>query len=119
MITTIAPDIFRKRLLIEGFYTIEIDTSKILDYFAYITDQLALRTYGEPVVHQTSGAGKSENQGYDGFVPLIDSGIYIGVWATRKFLSVILYTCTDFNDTKAIERTSEFFKFSEMEYARF
>ena len=117
--TKIAPDIFRKRLLIEGFYTIEIDKPKILEYFAHITEALSLRTYGEPIVHQTSGTGKEQNQGYDAFVPLIDSGIYLCVWSNRKFLSLILYTCTDFNDDEAIEKTREFFKFSEMEHARF
>jgi hypothetical protein len=117
--TSIAPDIFRKRLLIEGFYTVAINEQTIVDYFAHITSQLFLRTYGEAVVHSTSGTGKDENQGYDGFVPLIDSGIYIGVWTNRKFLSLILYTCKDFNDAVAVRKTNEFFKFTEMEHARF
>ncbi|MGH9906157.1 MAG: hypothetical protein ACRD8U_11325 [Pyrinomonadaceae bacterium] len=117
--TRIAPEIFRKRLLIEGFYSIEMDEKTIIDYFAYITRELGLRTYGEPIVHYTGGKGKEQNQGYDGFVPLIDSGIYLCVWANPKFLSLILYTCTEFNDSKAIEKTNEFFEFSEMEHARF
>jgi hypothetical protein len=117
--TTIAPDIFRKRLLIEGFYSIVVDEQTIVDYFAYITKELSLRTYGDPIVHHTSGSGKEQNQGYDGFVPLIDSGIYIGVWVNRKFLSLILYTCTDFDDSLAIEKTDEFFRFSETEHTRF
>jgi len=117
--TTIAPDIFRKRLLIEGFYSINVNDQKLVDYFAYITKELSLRTYGEPIVHKTSGAGKEQNQGYDAFVPLVDSGIYIGVWANRKFLSLILYTCTDFNDSLAVEKTKEFFQLSELEHQRF
>lgn len=117
--TTIAPDIFRKRLLIEGFYTINVNEQKLADYFAYITKELSLRTYGEPIVHKTSGAGKEQNQGYDAFVPLIDSGIYIGVWTNRKFLSLILYTCTDFDDSLAVEKTKEFFQLSELEHQRF
>jgi hypothetical protein len=80
---------------------------------------LSLRTYGDPTVHKTSGAGKEQNQGYDAFVPLIDSGIYIGVWVNRKFLSLILYTCTNFDDSLAIEKTKEFFQLSELEYQKF
>lgn len=117
--TKIAPEIFRKRLLIEGFYSIELDEKTIVDYFSYVTRELGLRTYGEPIVHHTGGMGKEQNQGYDGFVPLIDSGIYLCVWANQKFLSLILYTCTDFSDSEAIQKTNEFFKFSEMEHARF
>jgi hypothetical protein len=117
--TTIAPDIFRKRLLIEGFYTININEQKLVDYFEYITKELSLRTYGEPVVHQTSGVGKEQNQGYDAFAPLVDSGIYIGVWTNRKFLSLILYTCKDFDDSLAVEKTKGFFQLSESEHQRF
>lgn len=84
--------------MIEGFYTIEITEQTIKDYFSFITDALSLRTYGNPVVHATNGTGKDQNQGYDGFVPLIDSGIYIGVWANRRFLSLIIYTCKDFEE---------------------
>lgn len=117
--TKIAPDIFRKRLLIEGFYTIDVNERTIVDYCAYITKELSLRTYGEPIVHKTSGVGKEQNQGYDGFVPLVDSGIYIGVWANRKFLSLILYTCSEFDDSMAVEKTKEFFRLSESEHQRF
>jgi len=31
------------------------------------------------------GIGKETNEGYDAFVPLIDSGIYIGVWVNKQF----------------------------------
>ena len=112
----IAPDIFRKRLLIEGFFTREDVTEQIiLDYFAFITSRLGLRTYADPIVHKTSGQGKVVNEGYDAFVPLIDSGIYVCVWSGPRFVSTILYTCTDFDDTKATSLTREFFQLSESE----
>ena len=66
-LTNLAPEIFRKRLLIEGFFDIQI-TPDVL-----ITTELGLRTYGEPIIHATSGAG-AVNEGFDGFVPLVDSG---------------------------------------------
>ena len=110
----IAPDIFRKRLLIEGFFQLEeVTRETILAYFAFITSQLSLRTYAEPIVHETGGQGKAANQGYDAFVPLIDSGIYVCVWSNPRFVSVILYTCTDFDEAKATSLTREFFRLSE------
>jgi hypothetical protein len=115
----IALDIFRKRLLIDGFYSIEITEQTIKEYFSFITDELSLRTYGEPIVHATSGTGKDLNQGYDGFVPLIDSGIYIGVWANRKFLSLIIYACKDFDENIALQQTKAFFGFSEQAHKLF
>ena len=109
----IAPDIFRKRLLIEGYYSIEISEQIIKNYFSFITDELSLKTYGDPVVHATSGAGKDVNQGYDAFVPLIDSGIYLGVWSNKKFLSLIIYTCKDFDEGIALQQTNAFFVLTE------
>jgi len=116
----LAPEIFRKRLLIEGYFARErLDAAAIGDYFVLITDRLGLRTYGEPIVHQTSGQGKASNEGYDAFVPLIDSGIYVCVWSVRRFASVILYTCAEFDETEATEVTRQFFELTDWETALF
>jgi len=115
----IAPDIFRKRLLIEGYFTIEVKESILVQYFSLITSTLQLKTYGEPIVHSTSGQGKEQNQGYDAFIPLIDSGIYIGVWMKQKFLSLIIYTCKDFDEQKALEETKSFYNLTEHSYKLF
>jgi len=116
----LAPEIFRKRLLIEGFFRrAELDAQMLRDYFAFITGHLGLRTYGEAIVHQTSGQGKAVNQGYDAFIPLIDSGIYVCVWSGPQFLTVILYTCAEFDERKATDLTREFFELTEWETALF
>ena len=116
----IAPEIFRKRLLIEGYLARgALDPQAIREYFTLITTQLSLRTYGEPIVHATSGQGKAANEGYDAFVPLIDSGIYVCVWSARRFASVILYTCAEFDDARAVEATRDFFELTEWDFASF
>ena len=118
-LTTIAADIFRKRLLVEGYFKIEVTEDSLRAYFARITSELGLRTYGEPTIHRTSGAGKDVNEGFDGFVPLIDSGIYVGVWVNPRFVSTIVYTCADFDDEKAVNVIAEFFQLSEFQSAIF
>ena len=116
----LAPEIFRKRLLIEGFFGREtVVAETLVDYFAFITGGLGLRTYADPIVHRTSGQGKETNEGYDAFVPLIDSGIYVCVWSTKRFLSVILYTCAEFDSAKAVALTREFFQIGDHESAEF
>lgn len=115
----LAPDIFRKRLIIEGFFFIDVDTSTIEKFFVFLTSALALKTYAPPIIHHTGGEGKEDNQGYDAFVPLIDSGIYLAVWANKKFLSMIIYTCKDFDDKKAVNATKDFFAMNEIEYRIF
>ena len=118
-LTNIAPEVFRKRLLVEGYFRTEVTAETVKDYFSRITSGLGLRTYGEPIIHQTSGQGKDINQGFDGFVPLIDSGIYISVWLPPKFLSTIIYTCGEFDSDKAVSILKEFFDLSEFQAAIF
>lgn len=118
-LTHIAPEIFRKRLLIEGFFSVEVTAETVREFFSHITSELGLRTYGEPIIHATSGAGKAVNQGFDGFVPLIDSGIYIAVWLNPKFLSTIIYTCGEFDEDKAVDRVKQLFQMERLESAIF
>ncbi len=118
-LTDIAPEIFRKRLLFEGYFNVEVSAETLLQYFSHITTELGLRTYGDPIVHETRGSGKDVNEGFDGFVPLIDSGIYIGVWVNRNFLSTIIYTCGEFDSEKAVNSVKDFFQISEFQAAIF
>lgn len=106
----IAPEIVRQRLLIEGYFTHEI-TREVLSSFLFgIADQLNLKVYGEPTIFSPAGMGKEENQGFDAFIPLIDSGISAYVWSKNKFFSVILYTCKNFDTEAAISYTKSYFK---------
>ena len=115
----LAPNIFRQRLLIEGFYKIKIDARIIKSFFIGITKNLKLKMYGKPIIFSPGVIGKKENQGYDAFVPLIDSGISAYVWSSAKFLSIVIYTCKGFDKRKAIKFTKEFFKINELESLSF
>lgn len=106
----IAPDIFRQRLLIEGFFGRDVEERVIGDYLLGVAAHLGLRTYGEPVVFSPgAGAGRAENAGYDAFVPLIDSGISGYFWTGPRFLSIVLYTCKGFDEQAAVAYTRTFF----------
>lgn len=91
----------------------------ITGYFSFITSGLGLRTYGDPIVHTTGGQGKAINQGYDAFVPLIDSGIYLSLWSGPRFVSIILYTCGEFDDARATELTRTYFELTEWDTVAF
>lgn len=75
----LAPKILRQRLLIEGIYSIEVDREFVESFLLGIASHLGLRTYGSPMIHAPGGLGKEENEGFDAFVPLIDSGISLYV----------------------------------------
>ena len=105
----LAPQITRQRLLIEGLYCIDVDRTVVESYLLGIASDLGLRTYGAPTVHAPGGLGKEENEGFDAFIPLIDSGISLYVWSQAKFFAVVLFTCKTFDEKEAIEFTQAYF----------
>jgi S-adenosylmethionine decarboxylase len=115
----LAPDILRQRLLIEGYYSIDIDRLAVERYLIGIAAHLGLRTYGSAIVHEPIGIGKDENQGYDAFIPLIDSGISLYVWSQKRFFAAVLFTCKVFDVQQALRFSQEYFRASEIEHQPF
>lgn len=115
----LAPDITRQRLLIEGYFSIEVTRETIKRFFQEITQQLHLKMYSEPIIFSPGGTGKDVNQGFDAFVPLIDSGISLYIWTNSKFFSIVLYTCKSFDKEKAVKITKEFFQSHAIEHLAF
>ena len=115
----LAPDITRQRLLIEGCYTSSVDRDAVRAYLAGLAEHLQLRSYGEPTIHSPAGIGKTENAGFDAFLPLIDSGISLYVWSERRFFAVVLFTCKRFEVELALEFTRQFFSAGDLEHCNF
>ena len=115
----LAPEIIRQRLLIEGLYSREINEAKIESYLLGVALHLNLQSYCKPIIHSPDGVGKDENQGFDAFLPLIDSGISLYVWRTSQFFAIVVFTCKEFDVDDALSYTQEFFNSSDIEYKTF
>lgn len=115
----LAPDITRQRLLIEGYFERDVDAAVISEYLHGLPAALDLRTYGEPTVFAPGGEGRAENEGYDAFIPLIDSGISLYVWTGPRFLSVVAFTCKAFDEATALGFTRTFFRMSRTAHRGF
>jgi len=115
----LAPEITRQRLLIEGRYSADIDQTAVESYLLGVASHLDLRTYGTPIVHAPGGSGKKENEGFDAFVPLIDSGISLYVWSSTKFFAAVLFTCKNFDAEAAVSYTQDFFGADDVESLSF
>lgn len=115
----LAPDILRQRLLIEGYYSIDVDAAAVEKYLVSVAAHLGLRTYGNPIVHAPGGIGKEANAGFDAFIPLIDSGISLYVWTQRRFFAVVLFTCKSFDEESALQFTWDYFGSTDQEYRLF
>jgi S-adenosylmethionine decarboxylase len=115
----LAPHVFRQRLLVEGCYTGDVTRERLTAYLLGVAAHLDLKAYGEPTIYSPAGLGKEENQGFDAFLPLIDSGISAYVWSSAKFFSIVLYTCKGFDSQAAVAYTKEFFGAGEVESLAF
>ena len=115
----LAPGIVRQRLLIEGYFTIEVNEEVIRTFFAEFTSGMGFRTYGAPTIFAPSGDGRAENQGYDAFVPLIDSGISVYIWSEPRFVSVVIFTCKRFDTDKALALARSFFEMPNLVHRAF
>ena len=115
----LAPEITRQRLLIEGYFSADVNQEVVESYLLTVASHLDLRTYGKPIVHAPGGLGKEENEGFDAFVPLIDSGISLYVWSSAKFFAAVLFTCKVFDVERAVSYTKDYFGATEVEYASF
>ena len=115
----LAPDIVRQRLLIEGHLASSVDRASVENYLVDIAAHLDLRTYGTPIVHAPGGAGRDENEGFDAFIPLIDSGISLYVWSRQKFFAAVLFTCKRFDIHAALDFTRRRFDAQDIEFREF
>ena len=115
----LAPSITRQRLLVEGFYDVEVDEASIGRFFEQLTQELDLRTYGAPTIFSPAGAGRADNEGYDAFVPLIDSGISLYVWTSSRFLALVIFTCKRFDAALAVDVTRRSFAMTAVESQEF
>jgi S-adenosylmethionine/arginine decarboxylase-like enzyme len=114
-----APEIERQRLLVEGYYTADVDEVGVEEFLHGLAAHLGLRSYGHPAIFAPSGEGRAENQGYDAFLPLIDSGISVYVWTERRFVASVLFTCKPFDVDDAVAYVDQCFRLTEFEHRPF
>lgn len=117
----LAPQIYRQRVLIEGIYHRSVSEAEIAEYFQLLLRELNLRSYTDPFIRSSAalGIGKPENQGFEAFIPLIDSGIALYTWEKDKFFSMIIYTCKAYDAAHALRLTQEFFQLDPVEHLPF
>jgi S-adenosylmethionine decarboxylase len=115
----LAPDIVRQRLLIEGYFTTDVDQDVIRQYLTQAPQALDLQAYGTPTIFAPGGLGQEQNQGYDAFMPLIDSGISLYVWSEPRFLSVVIFACKRFATAGALDLTRAYFAMTKVAHQEF
>lgn len=110
------PRIFRKRLIIEGRYSISIDADTIKQYLIKLAEKIGMRLLIEPFVFSPDACSHPLHHGMAGFVGWVESGGFVYTWDQFNFFTVEIYTCKPFFVKDAIQFTREFFKATETDF---
>lgn len=110
----LAPSIYRQRLVIEGYPSSNISDSDIKDYLSRLSTEIDMKQLIEPITH------RSDTFGWAGWIHWETSGAHFYAWEQPMlFFSVDIYTCKQFDPSKAVQFTKEFFDTAEVVYKEF
>lgn len=110
----LAPNIYRQRLVIEGYPESPIDDEQIKQYLSELSGKIGMTQLIVPVTHC------SDLYGWAGWIHWETSGAHFYAWERPIiFFSVDIYTCKQFDPKMAIDFTQNFFSASEIEYKEF
>lgn len=107
-----APDIFRKRLIIEGIYEVEVGRNFLGQLLIDLSSLLRMTvTYG-PIVGQEAQKVDPKHGGWEGFMGWAESGVHVYTWESGTFYSVDIYSCREFDELMAVGFIQDRFKSS-------
>ena len=110
----LAPDIYRQRLVIEGYPEKPISDTQIKQYLSELSVKIDMKQLIEPVTD------RSDLYGWAGWIHWETSGAHLYAWEQPLlFFSVDIYTCKAFDPKDAVAFTKEFFKANEIVYKEF
>jgi len=105
----LAPEILRRRLVVEGTCTTPIDADSIVQYLNGLSDVCRMSVLLAPVTH------RSVRYGWAGWVHWEASGAHFYAWEQpRVFFSVDIYACAPFSAEDVAEYTRHFFDATEL-----
>ncbi|MBP6005618.1 S-adenosylmethionine decarboxylase [Candidatus Saccharibacteria bacterium] len=110
----LAPDIYRQRLVLEGYPSKTVEDNDIKDYLSRLSDVLDMHTLLSPVTH------RSDKFGWAGWIHWETSGAHFYAWEQpRLFFSVDIYTCKPFLVESAVQFTGQYFDTTRIEVKEF
>jgi len=105
----LAPDIYRQRLVIEGYPARTITDEDIKIYLAELSINTGMVQLIQPVTH------RSDLYGWAGWIHWETSGAHFYAWEQpRLFFSVDIYTCKAFSPESAVQFTRDFFNVTDI-----
>lgn len=110
------PEVYRKRLIIEGFYRARVDRDALSRLLIELSRSLSMTPITDPLIFSPTGKGKGLHHGLAAYMGWVESGISIYTWEDKNFFTVDIYTCKRFDNETAIEVLKALLKAEELVY---
>lgn len=108
----LAPDIFRKRLVVEGFYNVNITGNFVKKFLIDLCKKINMTPLTDPILFD-------DVHGVGAYMAWTESGVGMYTWERRRFFTLDIYTCKDFNIEEIINFIKEYLKVDVMEFEEF
>src|SRR3989338_8346656 len=96
------PNIYRQRLIIEGFYTRELNPYMLRKYMKDFSKELGMRIIYGPIAKNLAGKVNPIHKGFECIMIWVESGASIYIWEKDKFFTVDVYSCKKFSAETAV-----------------
>jgi S-adenosylmethionine decarboxylase len=91
------------------------DANLLYELLDKLPKTLKMRAMIKPYIVRTPGNNKHDPGGWSGFVLIEESHISFHTFVKRRFVTLDIYTCKDFDTTLAIKTLKDFFKTKTVE----
>jgi len=93
----LCPEIFRKRVVVEGLYGIDPPDAAFIEAFLLgLSRDLRMRPLTSVLVFSPDHHSELHH-GIAGFLPWVESGCSLYTWSDKRFFSLEIFSCKDFD----------------------
>jgi S-adenosylmethionine decarboxylase len=96
------PEIHRERLIIEGFYRVEMSEGFLEGFLIGLSKALGMKVIAGPFIFSPDRFSLI-HRGLGGFMAWAESGVAFYSWSDYKFFTLDIYTCKILDVQNAIE----------------
>ncbi len=113
---TIAPHIYRQRLIIEGIYSINVSECFLMEFLSLLSKELSMSIIYGPIVKNLAGCINPLHKGFESLVIWVESGAQLYTWKDEMFFTLDIYSCKRFESSRVVELVRSYFKTTELEH---
>lgn len=107
------PEIQRERLIIEGFYEVDLDEGFLKNFLHGLSETLHMKVIAGPFIFSPDKFS-TLHHGLGGFMAWAESGVAFYSWSHHRFFSLDIYSCKTFNIQQTLDYAREKLKCPRM-----